>query len=154
MSPTSNEEGTKPSADSFDEAVEAFRGALEAFVKGDPGPCIQAFSRREDVTLANPLGPPHRGPQDVDKAAADGAALLRDGSVRGFEEISRYSTTDLGYIVQIERSQAIMPGSDEINPIALRVTLIFRREEDGWKISHRHADPITSPRPLSTTIET
>ena len=154
MSPTSSEEKAKGSSDSFNEAIEAFRRALEVYVKGDPGPVMHTFSRREDVTLANPLGLPHRGPQDVERAAADGAALLRDGSVRGFEEISRYSTDDLGYLVQIERTQAVMAGNEGIVPIALRVTLIFRREEDGWKIAHRHADPITSPRPVSSTIET
>ena len=74
--------------------------------------------------------------------------------MHGFEEVSRYTTADLGYIVQIERTQAVIPGSDGIKPIALRVTLIFRREEDGWKIVHRHADPITTPRSITTAIET
>jgi hypothetical protein len=26
------------------------------------------------------------------------------------------------------------------------VTTIFRREDGAWRIVHRHADPITSPR--------
>jgi ketosteroid isomerase-like protein len=114
---------------------------------------MELFSRREDVTLANPLGPPRRGPVEVDKAAADGATMLRDGSVRGFEEVARYSTPDLGYVVQIERTQARLPGAEAVVPIALRVTMVFRREGGSWKIAHRHADPITSPRPVSTTIE-
>ena len=154
MSPVTGSEGTNTAVDTFDAAVEAFRAALEVFVTGDPGPALQKFSRREDVTLANPLGPPVRGREEVEKAASVGAAQLRDGSVRGFEEISRYSTADLGYVVQIERTQAVMPESDEKKPIALRVTLIFRREEDGWKIVHRHADPITTPRSITTSIET
>ena len=29
---------------------------------------------------------------------------------------------------------------------ALRVTNVFRLEGDAWKLVHRHADPITSPR--------
>jgi ketosteroid isomerase-like protein len=114
---------------------------------------MELLSRREDVTLANPLGPPRRGPAEVDKAAADGAAMLRDGSIRGFEEVSRYSTPDLGYVVQIERAQARLAGGDDVSPIALRVTMIFRREEDTWRVVHRHADPITTPRPITTTIE-
>jgi ketosteroid isomerase-like protein len=147
------EDGSGSQSD-FDGAVEAYRQALEPYVKGDPGPVTEFFSRHEDVTLANPISPPRRGPADVDKAIADGAAMLRDGSVRGFEEVARYSTPDLGYVVQIERTQVRLPDAEEIVPIALRVTMVFRREGDSWKVAHRHADPITSPRPVSTTIET
>jgi hypothetical protein len=67
---------------------------------------MDPLPRREDVTLANALGPPCRGPAEVGKAATARAAQVSDGSVRGFEEVSRYSTPDLGYIVQIELAQA------------------------------------------------
>ena len=138
----------------FDDAVEAYRQALRPYLKGDPGPVTEFFSRRDDVTLANPLGPPRRGPTEVDKAIAEGAANLTHGSVRRVEEVSRYSTPDLGYVVQLERTQAQLRGSEDMTPFALRVTMIFRREGDAWKVAHRHADPITTARPISTLIET
>ncbi|MBW3555360.1 MAG: nuclear transport factor 2 family protein [Actinobacteria bacterium] len=138
----------------FDGAVEAFRQALHAYLKGDPQPVTQLFSRREDVTLANPLGPPRRGPAQVDKGIEEGASYLRDGSVRDIEEVSRYTAPEIGYVVQLERGQARLSGSDEMVPLALRVTMIFRREEDTWKVTHRHADPITTARPITTVIET
>lgn len=138
----------------FDGTVEAFKQALAQFVKGDPQPIIEVCSRRDDVTLANPLGPPHRGPVAVDKAITEAAALLRGGSIRGFEEISRYSTPDLGYLLHIERTQAQLRGSETVVPIALRVTLIFRREGEAWQLVHRHADPITTERSVDTAIET
>jgi ketosteroid isomerase-like protein len=150
--PDSSEQATPLSG--FDDAVEAFRHALDSFVKGDPKPCADFFSRRDDVTLANPLGPPRIGPADVDAAIAEAAATLRDGVVRGCEEVSRYSTADLGYVVQIERTEARLPGSEDIASLALRVTMIFRREGDTWKVAHRHADPITTARSVSTAVET
>jgi ketosteroid isomerase-like protein len=149
----STEEMAKVSQSGFDGAVEAYRRALEAYMTGDPRSVMALFSRSEDVTLANPLGPPRRGPVEVDKAAAEGASNLRDGSVREFEEVARYSTPDLGYVIQIERTQARLHGSENVAPIALRVTMIFRREGDTWKVAHRHADPITTARPISTVIE-
>ena len=152
MHPDRSGEQANGSQSDFDGAVEAFRRALKLYVKGDPKPAMEFLSRRDDVTLANPLGPPRRGPAEVDKAAAEAAAQLRDGSIRGFEEVSRYSTPDLGYVVQIERAQARLAGSENVSPIALRVTMIFRREGDTWRVAHRHADPITTPRPI-TTIE-
>ena len=138
----------------FDSAVEAFRQAQAPYLKGDPKPMMELLSRSDDVTLSNPLGPPRRGPAEVDKAAAEAAAQLSDGSVRGYEEVSRYSTPDLGYIVQIERVQARLAGSENVTPSSLRVTMIFRREGDTWRVVHRHADPIMTPRPISTVIET
>jgi ketosteroid isomerase-like protein len=138
----------------FDGAIEAFRQASEALLKGDSKPCMALFSRSDDVTLANPLDPPRRGPAEVAKTAAEAAAQLSDGSILGFEEVSRYSTSDLGYVVQIERAEARLAGGGDMNPIALRATMIFRREGDTWRIAHRHADPIMTPRPISTVIET
>lgn len=138
----------------FDGAIEGYRQALHVYVKGDPKPVMEFFSRRDDVTLANPLGPPRVGPAEVDKATEEGASLLRDGSIRGFEEVSRYSTPDLGYVVQLERTQARLHSSDDMVPFALRVTMIFRREGETWKVVHRHADPITTARPISTLRET
>lgn len=136
----------------FDDAVEAFRRAQAAFVQGDPGPVTELFSRRDDVTLANPILPPQVGPAAVGKAAAAAAAQLRGGTVPVYEEISRYSTSDLGYVLQIERARARFGDSDDLTPIALRATLIFRREGDTWTIVHRHADPITAPQPMSTVV--
>lgn len=49
---------------------------------------------------------------------------------------------DLGYVVGAEHSVASV-GGEALGPIALRVTLIFRREHGAWKEIHRHADPIT-----------
>ena len=138
----------------FDGAIEAFRQASGALLKGDPKPVTELFSRRDDVTLANPLGPPRRGPAEVDKTTAEAAAQVSDGSIVSFEEVSRYSTPDLGYIVQIERVQARLAGSENMSPFALRATMIFRREGDTWRIAHRHADPIMTPRPISTVVET
>jgi ketosteroid isomerase-like protein len=141
------------SQSAFDGTVEAYRQALVPFLTGDPKPVMEFYSNSDDVTLANPLGPPCRGPAEVHKAIAEAAAQISDGSIR-FEEVSRYCTPYLGYVVQIERAQARLSVSGDISPIALRVTMIFRREGNTWRVVHRHADPIMTPRPATTVIET
>ena len=82
----------------------------------------------------------------------EAAAHFKRGSLH-VEEATRYATGDLGYVVQGERNEVQLAGSDDIDVISLRVTMIFRREGDTWKVAHRHADPITSTRPISTAIE-
>jgi ketosteroid isomerase-like protein len=44
-------------------------------------------------------------------------------------------------------------GSENLAQIALRVTMIFRREDDTWKVVHRHADQITTPRSITTLTQ-
>jgi len=43
----------------------------------------------------------------------------------------------------IERGEARVEGVDELRQMGLRVTQLYRREADGWKIIHRHGDAIT-----------
>jgi ketosteroid isomerase-like protein len=154
MCPDRTSEERSASQSDFDGALKAYRQAQAALVKGDPKPVTELFSRRDDVTLANPLGPPRRGPAEVEKAIAEVAAQVSEGSLRGIEEVSRYSTPDVGYVVQLERTQARLAGNGNVSPIALRATMIFRREGDTWKVAHRHADPIVSPRSITTVINT
>ncbi len=135
------------------QVIEQYHQALNAFVKGDPEPKKQLFSRRDDVTLANPLGPPARGWSQVEKTLEHAASLLRDGESTNFERVSEYATADLAYIVEIERGRMKVGVADEMAPVSLRVTTIFRREDGEWRIVHRHADPITAPRPIESALE-
>ena len=143
----------------LNDTIEAFRGALRAYVKGDGEPALSFFSSGDDVTLANPLGPPLRGPAAVRTGAIEGAVGFREGGPlqfadvsSRFDEVSRVATSELGYVVQIERHEGrLVSGAETV--IALRVTLIFRREEGRWRVVHRHADPIITARPITTTIQ-
>jgi ketosteroid isomerase-like protein len=137
----------------FDGVVEAYRQALVPFLQGDPGPVAELFSRREDVSLANPLGPARLGWAEVEKTIQEAAAHFKGGELR-VEEVTRYAIADLGYVVQIERSEVQLAGIEDMAVISLRVTMIFRREGNTWKVAHRHADPITTARPISTAIDT
>jgi ketosteroid isomerase-like protein len=137
----------------LEEVLEEYHRALDGVVKGDPSPQERLWSRRDDVTLANPLGPPARGWAEVLDALHRAVSQLSDGEVLAFERISGYSNDDLAYILEIERSRLKMGGAPEPVPVSLRVTTIFRREEDGWKVVHRHADPITEPRPVESIVQ-
>ncbi len=135
------------------QVVEQYHRALEAYVAGDADPVLRLFSRRDDVTLANPLGPPVRRWHRVDEAARRAGAQVREGEANTFERISEFATADLGYIVEIHRAWATLGAAAERAPFALRITTIFRREDGEWRIAHRHADPITAPRPIESVRE-
>src|ERR687894_851826 len=137
--------------DDVDQLIEQLNLAQGEVVKGNPEPANRLFSHRDDVTLANPLGPPAHGWDEVAAAGEHAASQLRDGEMVGFETIEKYVTDELAYVVRVERARAKVGGSEDITPIILRVTIILRPEEDGeWKIVHRHADPITTPQPAES----
>jgi ketosteroid isomerase-like protein len=46
---------------------------------------------------------------------------------------------DLAYSVGYERAEVSVDGGP-MRPWKLRVTHIYRREDDQWKVVHRHAD--------------
>ena len=106
------------------------------------------------MTLANPFGPPARGWIQVSETLDGAAAKYRDGEVVGFENVSTVVTPELAYTVEIESFRARVGGADEIVPVSFRVTTVFRREDGVWKVVHRHGDPITTPRPAESVIET
>ncbi len=122
-------------------------------MKGNPEAVKKLFSHREDVTLANPFGPPVRGWDEVAKVTEHAASQVRDGELVSAEIVAKHVTAELAYVVEIERPKAKIGGSEDITPFALRATMIFRPEDGGWKIVHRHADPITTPQPAESVIQ-
>ena len=133
--------------------IEESHRALDAFFKGDADALKPLFSHHEDVSLANPFGPARRGWREVEDTMERAAANYRDGEVVGFERVSEFVTPELGYIVEVEHYQAKVGGGDEVRPVSLRCTIVFRREDDGWKIVHRHADSITTPRAAESVVQ-
>lgn len=136
----------------FDAVVEQTNKALSAFVQGDSSSIKSLFTHGDDVVLANPLGPRLRGRREFEEGTDRAVAFLSDGTIE-FEEMARHATPDLGYVFHIERVVAKVGDSDDLSRIALRVTMIYRREDDGWKIVLRQADPIMTPRPIDSIIE-
>jgi ketosteroid isomerase-like protein len=139
--------------DDVDELIERFHRAQGEFLKGNPEPVKKLWSRREDVTLANPYGPPVRGWDEVAKTIEHASSLRRDGEVLGSEVMAKYVTSEFAYVVEIERAKSKIGTNEEITPYALRATNIFRLEDGEWKFVHRHADPITTPQPAKSVIQ-
>ncbi len=137
----------------FDEVVAHYQRALGEFAKGNPEPNKMVFSHQEDVTLANPLGPPARGWEQVAATLERAASQVREGEIVAFENVAKYVTAELAYMVWIERVKAKLGGREEITPFALRVTSILRPEDGTWKVVHRHADPITTAQPIESVIQ-
>lgn len=125
--------------------------AWQVFVTGDPGPAMLLFSRRNDVTLANPWGPAVTGWPDVRKTLEAAAARFRQGHLT-FDILTTFVSDDLACHHEVERGEAMLGGCSELESFALRTTSIYRREDGQWRIVLRHADPIVAPRAADATL--
>jgi len=139
--------------DDVDKLIEQYHQALDEFVKGNPEPVKKLFSHREDVSLANPLGPPARGWDEVAQTIERAASNFTDGEMVGFENVLKYLTAELACVVWLERAKVKLGGMEDFAPSVLRVTMVFRPEEGTWKVVHRHADAITAPQPAESVIQ-
>ena len=136
--------------DGFVLAVEQYHAGLVEFVKGRSEPVRQVFSQRDDVVLCNPFRPFARGPKEVAETTEQAASHFANGEI-AFERVSTFATPELAYILELEKFSATLDGSEGSG--SLRVTTLFRPEEDGWKIVHRHADPITTPQTIGSVLQ-
>ena len=139
-------------ADDYYLPMEEYRRAGLEITKGNPELYKSLWSRRDDVTLANPFGPPVRGWEEVSARLDLAASNYRDGQDYEFENISTVITRELAYTVELERIRTRVGGSDELTPIAIRATTVFRLEDGTWKVTHRHGDPITPMRPAESVL--
>jgi len=142
-----NPEHVKESWADLESVADRLRHALKDFAKGNPQPTKEFFSRRDDVTLANPFGPAVQGWDYVSKALEFAASRFRDGDVSRIDTIASYVSADLATFHETEHWQARVGEGENVASFTLRVTSTFRREEGKWRLVHRHADPIASHDP-------
>ena len=94
-----------------------------------------------------------RGWEQVGAVVDHAASQVRDGEMVDGETVTSHVTPELAYLVRVERSQAKVGGQDVVTPSSLRATMIMAPEDGAWKIVHRHADPITTARPIESVIQ-
>jgi ketosteroid isomerase-like protein len=131
----------------FDQVLAGVQAAGQQFVRGDSTGIKDRWSHADDVSILGGGGGHARGWEQVRRSLEGGAGLFREGQVAGHVEvdiIARGTSGDMSYTVAIEHGEALMRGHDEPRPVMLRVTQIYRREADTWKIVHRHADALAA----------
>ena len=102
--------------DNVDELLAQFDLATRGFLKGNPESTVGLYSQRQDVTLANPLGPAVRGWEQVAATIEHAASQVRDGAVVDVENVVKDVTPELAYIVRTERSEAKVGGQEAVTP--------------------------------------
>jgi len=128
-----------------DQDVAALEGrsanANKALVRGDIDGYLALIEHSKDYTLMNPFGgAPTHGFVDSPERRAGMAKFFTSGTLDQ-EVVATYASGELVVLVAIERVRAEVGGLPE-QDWSLRVTQVFRRDEAGWQLVHRHADPL------------
>ena len=102
----------------------------------------------ERFTLMEPFGgaTSHGFDATREKLAAL-ANNFRNGTAR-LEVDQTYASDDMVVLVYVERNDGEVHGLPN-QDWSLRVTQVFQRQGEGWKLVHRHADPLVHPISLA-----
>lgn len=138
----------------LEQAVEQSHEALRKILNGDPSGYAALFADRDDITLGNPFGPFGKGPAEVRARLANAATKYRDGSVTAVDRIAAYGGGDTWVLVEVEHDRARLGASPDFADFAARVTSVYQKIGRQWRLVHRHADPITSPRGAESMLPT
>jgi ketosteroid isomerase-like protein len=116
--------------------------ANAALMRGDIDRWQALSPLTDDFVLMSPFGgKPSQGqytPEQLEKIGA----FFRDGRFDQ-EVVQTFATDDMVVLALIERADVAVGGLPA-QPWALRVTLVYRREGDTWRLAHRHADPLAN----------
>lgn len=114
--------------------------AAGAYVSGDAAPLLDLAAQTDPATFFGPSGNYVTGAKEVRSSHQQGAKMFAPGVENRFEILHMGSDKDLAYWVGFQRATTHMKDGSTV-PFNLRITEIFRREGDEWKLLHRHADP-------------
>ncbi|MCU1451153.1 MAG: Ketosteroid isomerase-like protein [Acidimicrobiales bacterium] len=113
--------------------------AERALHNGDLVPRLSTWSHHDPLTLFG-AGVPFRSGWTEVRAVFDWlATTFAECHDYDFELIACDADGDLAYTVGIERYRATTAAGATVEN-TLRVTHVYRREADGWRIVHRHGD--------------
>jgi hypothetical protein len=131
-----NDRRTDPEWTAFIAKLET---AEHEFAEGRPAAFKALWSHGDEVSLCGGFGGVESGWDNVG-ARLDWASSQISEGTRSREEIRSTVGADFAYIVQTEEIRFRVPGRAEQSTLDFRVTMVFRRDSDGWRIVHRHAD--------------
>ncbi len=127
-------------ADDFQQFLETRKRAALGYVNGNCGPLSKIVSSTSPASFFSPQGDVVEGAEKVAARYEKDASLFDAGSTSELEILHADSDGDLGYWVGYQTAKVRIKGKSEGIPMKIRITELFRREDGGWKMIHRHAD--------------
>jgi len=125
---------------SFEAFMKTRQTVAQAYVQGDSTALAEIVARVLPATFFGPGGGHREGTEIVAAAYARDAESFEPGGETHLEVLHQGASEGIGYWVGFQHAKAKLRGDAKLKPMKLRVTEVFRREGQDWKLVHRHAD--------------
>ncbi len=119
---------------------------------GNPDAFKSLWSHADDITLAGGFGGGIEQGWEQISRRLDWVGAQYSKGTHTHQRIVVNVSGDLGYVVQMEHIRFHVPGQTKESTRDYRVTMVFRRESEGWRIVHRQADAQTLKRRRSDDV--
>lgn len=125
--------------DNVEAVSDEFYGLLNEMLVGKPvaDQIAPLWLDAEGVTAMHPIGGRHVGRDDL-LGAFDGFASMATGGEARIDDQSIAVFGDTAIETGVERGHVVLAGEDM--QLEYRVTNVYVRTEDGWRMVHHHTD--------------
>ena len=128
----------------FEQFMKRREDAARAYVNGDAQPVSRISTQISPATFFHPNGDYEQGAQQVSSRYERDAEYFESGGDSSLEILQMAASDGIAYWVGFQRATARLKGKPEAVPMGLRITEVFRREGNEWKLVHRHGDSLAS----------
>lgn len=128
--------------ENFSEFMERRKDAASSYVNGDSSRLSKLVTHTDPATFFAPGGEILRDAELIDARYQRDAIDFISGSTH-LDILDMNASDAIAYWVGIQNATVKLRGKNDSADFVLRVSEIFRRENGGWKLIHRHASPVT-----------
>ena len=126
-------------AEKFTAFMRKREAAARAYVSGDSEPVAALSLDVGQATFFDPGGGFTEGAPEVNRVNREGAQSFGPDSSTQLEVHDSDESGDLAFWVGYQLAEVELRGKGRKVPMRIRVTEIFRRVGDEWRMIHRHA---------------
>ncbi|KVE27425.1 hypothetical protein WS67_11670 [Burkholderia singularis] len=129
----------------FDSFFAVRTKAAEAYVSGDPVPLDKLVVKQGDATFHSPRGDSLSGAAEVAARYISDAKIFEPGGKSRLDILQQATDNELAFWTGYQIATVQLKGQQHPSDMRIRVTEVFRRVGDDWKLVHRHADLPPAP---------
>jgi len=124
----------------FDEFMKKRDEIARDYVNGESASLEEILTRQDPATFFPPSGDIEQGAARVAAADTKGASMFSKPGTSKLEILQSGASGNLAFWTGLQHAEVRQGPKGDKTPMTLRITEVFRYEDGGWKLAHRHAD--------------